>query len=511
MTLLDIVRLLRRRWMTLLLGGLIGLALAAAYSFVQPVEYTASASGYIVSGSSTRTINTDPTKAQGIADSYLPLANTKAVRQRIQNHLKNDPSGAREGSIRASMLPGTNVVLITAGGDTPQKAQAVANAGLRAFAEEVNRLESLNPAAASVGPDGKLEDIPTTARPRIALVGFEPAELPRNPSSPNWLRNLAAGLVAGLALALVWIYLRKALDARARVGDEVEQLADASVLGVIPQSPELGKQRKKGKDVAAMGVAGEALRSLRTNLRFVKVDSPPKAIVVTSANPGEGKSTVAANLARVLAESGQQTVIVDADLRRPMQATAFARDGKVGLTQLLAGQVRLADALQETDTANLKLLPAGRIPPNPSELLGSRHMSELLKTLGQRYTVIIDAPPVLPVTDAGLLTASSDGALLVVRVGKTYKDQVSLAAKIIRKAGGDLLGTVMNGASKRELGEVMYGHGGYGSTSYAYQETEQPKRRGKRVREEPLDDDTRTHPVVTDEDPIRPSRSLPEF
>lgn len=513
MTLLDIVRLLRRRWSTLVVGTLLGALLGAGYSFLQPTEYSASATGYIVSGAANYSSG-DPLKTQSIAESYLPLANTKAVRQRIAALLKNDPSGARGGAIRASMVSKTNVVVVSAKGSSPQQAQAVANAGVRALGEEINRLESLNPSAASVGPDGKLEDIPTTSRPRIALVAFEPADLPSRPTSPDWSRNILFGLSLGLGLALVWVFVRKVLDARARVGDEVEELAGASVLGVIPQSSELGKQRKKGKDASAMGIAAEAMRTLRTNLRFVKVDAPPKAMVITSANAGEGKSTVAANLARVLAESGQATVLVDADLRRPMQATAFGRDGKVGLTQVLAGQVRLADSLQTTDTKGLMLLPAGRIPPNPSELLGSRHMADLIKTLSQRYTVIIDAPPVLPVTDAGLLSAESDGALLVVRVGRTYKDQVALSAKMLRKAGGEVLGTVMNGASKRELGEVMYGHTGYGASAYDQYNSELKKGRTRSAEDDPQNDVTSTHPVVpsdSDEDIIRPSRALREY
>ena len=509
MTLLDIVRLLRRRWSTLLVAVLLGLAAAAVFSYLQPVRYTATSSGYLVSGSASTTINTDPEKAAGVANSYIPLANTKSVQNRIRADLKNHPSGARGGAISARIVAGSNIMAVTASSDTPAKAQAIADAGVRAMGAEIQRLESLNPGAAKKGSSTSVDDIPTTARVRIALVPFEPASLPSNPSSPDWKKNLALGALGGLALGAVWIFVRKLLDVRARTSDEVEELAGASVIGVIPQSSELSKTRKKGRGGGDMGIAGEAMRHLRTNLRYVKVDAPPKSIVVSSANPSEGKSTLAGNLARVLAEAGRKTVIIDADLRRPMQATAFNRDGKVGLTQVLAGEVRLHSALQRTDTPGLLLLPAGRIPPNPSELVGSNHMAEIIRELARDYTVIIDAPPVLPVTDAGLLAAASDGAILVVRVGKTYKDQVSLTAKMVRRGGGEVLGVVMNGATKKELGEVMYGHTGYGYASQYGDYASKPRKRGRRAAEADSGD-VRSAELSEEHDPIRPSRALPD-
>lgn len=136
----------------------------------------------------------------------------------------------------------------------------------------------------------------------------------------------------------------------------------------------------------------------------------------------------------------------------------------MGLTQYLAGDIALADAVQRTDADNLFYLPAGRTPPNPSELVGSHRMAELIKTLARDHLVIIDAPPLLPVTDAGLLTAAADGAILVIRVNKTYKEQVRLSARILDQVNGTLLGSVLNRAPKRGLGAVIYGYGyGYGS------------------------------------------------
>ena len=194
------------------------------------------------------------------------------------------------------------------------------------------------------------------------------------------------------------------------------------------------------------------------------MDNPPRSIVITSANPSEGKSTVSATLARVLGEAGQKTILIDADLRRPTLSTVFERDGSVGLSQILSGQVSVEDALQDTDQVNVQLIPAGRIPPNPSELLGSQRMKALIEELAQDHLVLMDAPPLLPVTDAGLLSGISDGTILVFAVGKTHKEQVAFCAKILEQVGGNLLGAVLNLAPKRGIGSVAYGNGysGYG-------------------------------------------------
>lgn len=169
----------------------------------------------------------------------------------------------------------------------------------------------------------------------------------------------------------------------------------------------------------------------------------------------------------MLAESGQPTILIDADLRRPVQAGHFGVDGQVGLTQLLAGSVELDDVLIRTEHANLQILPAGRIPPNPSELVGSGRMQTLLAKLGETHTVIVDAPPLLPVTDAALLTVASDGAILVVQQGKTRIEQLELAARKLTQVEGTLLGVVLNMVPKKDLGEATFGYG-YGSYTSSY-------------------------------------------
>jgi Mrp family chromosome partitioning ATPase len=179
-------------------------------------------------------------------------------------------------------------------------------------------------------------------------------------------------------LGYVLAFFTLSVDRRIRNQADVETLTNAGVLAIIPKVASLGI----GKDVGVQdSLAGESIRQLRTNLRFVNVDNPPRAIVVTSPNPSEGKSTVSANLARLLAEAGNPTILIDADLRRPTQARRASKDNAVGLTQLLAGDITLAEALVPSETEGLTLLPSGRIPPNPSELVGSKRMQVLIDNL----------------------------------------------------------------------------------------------------------------------------------
>jgi capsular exopolysaccharide synthesis family protein len=239
------------------------------------------------------------------------------------------------------------------------------------------------------------------------------------------------------------------------------------VVGVIPKTDVLSHDHRGVR--GDLGLAAEAFRQLRTNLRFIDVDRPPRRIVVTSAMSGEGKSTVSANLARLVAHTGQKVVLIDADLRRPMLATTFGLDGGIGLTQVVAGDVDVSEALVDSGIPNLTLLLAGRIPPNPSELLGSERMRHVVDELARDHLVLLDAPPLLPVTDAGLLTAVCDGALLVQAAGKTHIEHSQHCRRILDQVGGRLLGVVLNKAPQK--GEMSVGYG-YGS-GYAAVDTGQ--------------------------------------
>ncbi|MEA5153983.1 polysaccharide biosynthesis tyrosine autokinase [Raineyella sp.] len=462
MTLLDVIRLTRANAKLLLIAMVAGLALAAGYTALQPTLYTSTSTGVVTAGGagSIGEAQASSGLATSRASTYAALAGSAGVRDRIAKDI--GAQGLGSFSAKAGSIP--SVIQFSATATSREAARDQANALARATADEAVAFEKLG----------------NKAEPVVRIVPMTDAGLPGAPSSPNWPRNLAAGLGAGLVLGFLIVFLRHSTDSRVRTTADVEQLTGASAMTVIPVTPELDKSRTGGP--GSHSPAAEALRQLRTNLRFVDVDHPPRSIVVTSAQPGDGKSTVAANLGRMLAEAGVPTVVIDADLRRATQHRRFGIDGSVGLTQVLAGDVLVDQALQETDTPGLLLLPAGRIPPNPSELVGSQRMSDLITSLTATQMVIIDTTPMLPVTDAGLLTAAADGALLVMSVGRTQKEQVRHCAKVIAQVDGRLLGSVLNKAPKKGVGSVYYGagYGGYSSDYYGYVSEDGRKHKRKR-------------------------------
>ena len=191
-------------------------------------------------------------------------------------------------------------------------------------------------------------------------------------------------------------------------------------------------------------IMAEAYRTLRTNLQFAKIDSDLKTIMFTSSGPGEGKSTTAANTAIAIAQTGRKVVLMDCDLRKPVQHKIFGRQN-TGVTNILAGDSELRDVLQGVDVANLELLTSGPVPPNPSELLGSAKMQTLITALTERSEiVVIDAPPVIAVTDASVLASKMDGIVLVVKAGTVRPEMARQAKGLLQKARGKILGVVLN-------------------------------------------------------------------
>jgi len=189
------------------------------------------------------------------------------------------------------------------------------------------------------------------------------------------------------------------------------------------------------------------------------VDNPPRAIVVTSPVPSDGKSTIACNLATTLAAGGKPVVLIDGDLRRSTVAKTMGLPGGAGLSDVLSGRAEIADVLQRTPRHdNLFVLTAGSTPPNPSEVLGSERMRRLIDDLADHATVIIDAPPLLPVTDGAVLTHQADGALVVVSLGKTTYDLLEKSLDTISKAGGRALGVVLNKAPIKGVDSSAYSY-----------------------------------------------------
>jgi len=452
MELSDYLRILRTHWLGVLLVALTVVALAGAYTLTQPRVYAANATGFVTSGA-----GDDPalapaldTLAKSRAKSFLAVATSRATAQQVIDDLDlDDEPASLINRISAEQSPDTVLVKVTAQAPTPQEAQQLADAWIKALETQVASVEN---------PDGK-----NAGATRV--VPFESAAVPSSPVSPQVGRNLGLGLVLGLLLGFGYALLRSQLDRRIRHASAVEKTFGLSVLGSIPKAPVLATRNRQGDGLAVLTrstrdqdqAAAEAFRKLRTNLQFMSVDNPPRVIVLTSPQPGDGKSTVAANLAAAMATTGSPVVLVDGDLRRPTVADSFGLVEGAGLTDVLIGRVEVDDVLQQHETLeHLQILAAGGIPPNPSELLGSQAMRTLLRTLAERGTVIIDAPPLLPVTDSAVLTAVADGAFVVASVGRTHDTELGVALEQLDAVHGQALGIILNGMAPREVYASRY-------------------------------------------------------
>lgn len=202
----------------------------------------------------------------------------------------------------------------------------------------------------------------------------------------------------------------------------------------------------------------EAFKVLRTNLQFLSIDKKEiKSILFTSTAPDEGKSTMISNLAVTIAQTGKKVILIDCDLRMPVQHKIFSYDNLIGLTSAISGSFPLEKCIQTTDIENLDILSAGPIPPNPAEMVGSDRMTKLLAELKEKYDyILIDAPPVLAVTDAVLLSTKVDGVILVTLAGKTRIDRGLEAKEQLTRAKARILGVVLNGVERSKDDQYYY-------------------------------------------------------
>lgn len=285
------------------------------------------------------------------------------------------------------------------------------------------------------------------------------AEMPTIPASPKLGLNLVMALVLGTMLGVGFAFLAENLDDRVRSTEEVEERVGAPVLGHVPYVVEWGDSPEPLLATVHRPTSGaaEAYRTLKTNLRFLSLERPLGTVLVTSTLAGEGKSTTAANLAVALAEGGTRTILVSADLRRPSIHKFFEVADSGGIMSVLEGTMTVEGALKQTQVPNLRLLPAGGRPPNPTEILASSRFAELLESLASiSDLVLIDAPPALGLADASALASKVDGVLFLVDAHEVARRSLSHAAEQIRKAGGRILGTIMNGVVADEAGYGYY-------------------------------------------------------
>ncbi len=306
----------------------------------------------------------------------------------------------------------------------------------------------------------------------------DPPLLPAAPIKPLVSQSIALGLFGGLLLGFALVFAREMMDRTVKVPADIEGELSLTCLGLLPQlegaptastGPQSKSRRRRGEndikpelqihEHPTSGVA-EAMRVIRTNLFFMSPDKPFERLLVTSAGPSDGKTTVACSLAITIAQSGKSVLLLDADLRRPRLHKVFQVSGtQPGVTHALLDQNRLDECIQPTEVPNLSLLTTGPIPPNPAELLHSSSFQRLLESLSQRFDrVIIDSPPLVPVTDAAILSSYVDSTVLVVRGFKTRKDLARQAARSLRDVGAAIAGVILNDVdlSRGEYGYYQY-------------------------------------------------------
>lgn len=473
-----------RYWKVASLLVLLCLLVAGAITALTPRVYQATNTVMVVTGSSNTLGNyvTADSLALSKADSYMQIGNSPEVAHIAASSL----DGASVEGVSFSVAPGTSQIRVNGRSHTADGAAKVADAYAKALTQEVDRIESIASQGGNYqGPsdiEGTSDPAESSTENLVQLVPVSSASTPTRPVSPDLRINMLIGLGAGLLLAGLYIVIRSLFDRKVRSAEAVEAATSMAILGTIPTDKRLAVQREliptaPGRKDRHGWATAEAFRQLRTNLSFANVDNPPRIVVVTSSVAGEGKSSVAANLAMTIAATGQPTVVVDADLRRPVQTEIFNLPSGAGLTDVLIGAVELEDVLQDgPQGSNVKLLASGRTPPNPSELLGSHAMSTLLDHLAKDYMVIIDSPPALPVTDPSVLSKTADGVVMVTHANRTNLDELTKAANRLRTVNATMLGAIVNQVPRRGSGASEYG---YYADQYYYSSNGGKKRKKK--------------------------------
>lgn len=431
MDLQEYLRVARRHWILLIASILAGVLIGGLASiFVKPT-YTADTKLFVAiqSSGSVQELQQGNTFTQARVQSYAETVTTPVVLQPVIDALGLQETAA-ELAQRVTAATDLNTVLIKISvvDSSPIQASATAQAVADSFVRTVEELE--RPKTGGESP--------------VSLSIVSPAIAPASPSAPNTRLNLLLGLVVGLTAGVGIAFLRTLFDSRIQGEADLRRTTNAPLLGGIAFDPDASKKPLLTQ-ASHQSPRAESFRQLRTNLQFANIAGQGNSVLVTSSLPGEGKSTTATNLAIALAQAGQTVCLVDADLRRPVVGEYLGLDRNVGLTTALVGAAEVDDILQPWGDDSLYVLSSGQIPPNPSELLGSEAMRTLIQRLEEAFdSVIIDAPPLLPVTDAAVLSQHVGGVVMVVGSGRIKHHDLEKSLRALDLVSADVLGVVLN-------------------------------------------------------------------
>lgn len=431
---------LRKFWVLVVglafLGGVAGYLIS---STIDP-QFQSRASLYfsLNQGTSGSDLNQGSTYTQNQMLSFARIATSSKVLEQVIDDLEMDLTPRELArSISVTIPQDTAVLDVTATSTDADRAAAIADSVSANLADVVQEV------SAASGEGGET----------ITAWVVDDAVPPAVQSSPNKPRDAVLAAAIGFLAGVLIAFIATASDTRVRNEAAVARVTDAPVLGVV-------RRAKRGVDPGlivareAHSTVAEDMRRIQSALAFTAIDAKSRRLLITSSSPAEGKSTFATNLALTFAESGDRSLVVDADLRRPRVADLFGIDGSVGLTTMLVGDVALEDAAVRWSETGPDVLTAGKLPPSPAAVLTSQAFRKSLDHAAQSYdVVVVDSPPVLTVADSNLLAPLVDGVVIVVDASKTRRPQLALTLRSIESAGGRVLGIVLNKvkASKHRL------------------------------------------------------------
>lgn len=450
MTLQSYLRIFRERYKVLLLVTLICVGLAVLITAATPKTYQASVQVFVTANGDVAAGGVGQYDQQAAALSqvttFASLIGAPAVIDAVRTDLNLALTDSQlRAKISASAPSQQTLVIVSATDGSRNVAEAIAKSASSAFITYVENLKK-----------------PTdSSKSTVRLFATSQAIASSTPISPKPTLNIAVGLVLGLLLGAAFAVARDVLDNRVKDIEALAKLTGKPAMGLILHDPRI-QQFPIASRAGPRNLRAENFRQLRANLQFANIDDHPRTIAVTSSVPGEGKTMAAVNLASTFAEAGFSVCLVDADLRRPSIAKTLGINGQVGLTSLLIQQLSAQDVLQEVGT-NLFVLASGPTPPNPSELLASTYVRDVVRSLLELVDyVVLDTAPLLPVSDGSEVAALAEGTLLVARHKVVTDPQVRRAITSLSRVNARVLGVVLNDVPPKN---DAYGYG-YGYTYY---------------------------------------------